>query len=208
MTSMRISRRGLLFSLLFTRYQPLVTLAPRTDDDKWVKPAGEGERIFWSYEQSIFQEYKFDTDKIYRECFEFDWKCSNLEKFLKDLSEQDQKKIRYLLMKNYNYIMAGFKYFSSFYNPKVFSIGQNSMREFIHETRLTDRGFSENDILLQIQYCNQGSADKRIDKKVINDNKRSLTRYQFTEFLVRAADDKFVKSGKAKDKVEALEMML
>ena len=88
-------------------------------------------------------------------CFKFDWKCSNLDNFISDDSEEDQKRLKRYMVNNYKFIKAGFKYFSSFFNPKVFSIGQNSIKEFINHTHICDEDINENDVFLQIQYANK-----------------------------------------------------
>ena len=107
-------------------------------DEKWIKPKINNKGFVWSTDTSVFKGFKYDTEEALIECFNFDWKCSGLDKFISDDSEEDQKRLKRYVMNNYKYIKAGFKYFSSFFNPKVFSIGQNSMQEFIKITLICD----------------------------------------------------------------------
>jgi hypothetical protein len=59
-------------------------------------------------------------------CFEFDFKCSNIARFVKD--EKEIAEIKALLKKEYTFIYSGFKWFSSKDNRKIFSVGGNSLQ--------------------------------------------------------------------------------
>ena len=36
----------------------------------------------WKFEESVFKNYKRDTKSLLDACFDFDWRCSKLEKVL------------------------------------------------------------------------------------------------------------------------------
>jgi hypothetical protein len=41
----------------------------------------------WSLSQSLFRDYKFDTEELLDKCFEFDWSCTRLPRIVKDSEE-------------------------------------------------------------------------------------------------------------------------
>ena len=43
----------------------------------------------WSIPKSFFANYKFDNDTIIGKCFDWDWRCSTLEKMIKDPHEKE-----------------------------------------------------------------------------------------------------------------------
>jgi hypothetical protein len=53
----------------------------------------------WTFEKSIFFPYKFDTEEILARCFDYDWRCSKIDKMIK--SVKDKEKIYNYLNKNY-----------------------------------------------------------------------------------------------------------
>lgn len=53
----------------------------------------------WTLEKSIFATYKYDTDEHLAHCFDFDWKCSKIEKMIK--SVKDKENIYKYLKSNY-----------------------------------------------------------------------------------------------------------
>ena len=75
---------------------------------------------------SIFKGYKVHNDRDMDRCFEFDFKCSNIARFVKD--EKEIAEIKALLKKEYTFIYSGFKWFSSKDNRKIFSVGGNSLQ--------------------------------------------------------------------------------
>ena len=43
----------------------------------------------WSIPKSFFAKYKHDNDLIIGKCFDLDWRCSTLEKMIKDPHEKE-----------------------------------------------------------------------------------------------------------------------
>lgn len=43
----------------------------------------------WSLPKSFFAKYKYDTDLVIGKCFDWDWRCSTLDKMLKDPHEKE-----------------------------------------------------------------------------------------------------------------------
>jgi len=43
----------------------------------------------WSIPKSFFAKYKHDNDLIIGKCFDWDWRCSTLEKMIKDPNEKE-----------------------------------------------------------------------------------------------------------------------
>jgi len=57
--------------------RPLPKFPPTKD---FVKPP-------WDFKNSIFANYQVDTPALLNSCFEFDWDCSKIPKFVKDRDE-------------------------------------------------------------------------------------------------------------------------
>ena len=45
-----------------------------------MRPNFERQKTPWTFEISCFKDYKFDTDEILNNCFEFDWAGIKLPK--------------------------------------------------------------------------------------------------------------------------------
>jgi hypothetical protein len=57
----------------------------------------------WKFEKSFFTQYKDPTDQLMIDCFEFDWSCSKMEKWLERSSRQVRDNV-------YNYLKTNYKY--------------------------------------------------------------------------------------------------
>jgi len=70
----------------------LCTLERRLDTEPrtphaYSPPLVPKEKVPWSLPISLFQPYKFDTEQLIEDCFEFDWNLSRCGKLVKDAKE-------------------------------------------------------------------------------------------------------------------------
>ena len=100
----------------FSRHVHVIALNTLTPSGKFfthdneldVQPRGE-ERFYtappvyedasWKISKSIFKNYKFDTPELMKDCFDNDWKRSNLNRVITDI--YDLSKVKKILSSNY-----------------------------------------------------------------------------------------------------------
>jgi len=101
-------------------------------------------KVEWKFENSIFKDYIRDNEALLNNCFDFDWKCSKIEKLLNSngVGNEDIGSIYVTLRKFYPQIKNVYKHFSSF-SPAaglVPCIGSNTLAEVVmHSPNLLDR---------------------------------------------------------------------
>lgn len=101
---------------------PTIGVLPRTPDEIYVPARRKKQKRIWSFPISIWaKKYKFETTEVLRKCFERDWQCSKIPKFVK--SAEEQAVIMDMLWSNYKMIKETYKQYAS-YNPNgdVFSM--------------------------------------------------------------------------------------
>lgn len=76
-------------------------------------PKKEVIHIPWSYEKSIFKEWKKDNTSILDSCFEIDWKRSKIEKLIKNKDEMNE--FKEFLRSKYKDIKETYKNYSSYF---------------------------------------------------------------------------------------------
>lgn len=77
----------------------------------WKNPFDGGDdRLKWRFNISVFRNYIYDTPMQFDRCFEFDWKSTKVNRFVKNLI--DLAKLRKLVKKYYKFIKFGYKYYS------------------------------------------------------------------------------------------------
>lgn len=84
-------------------------LKPRVFEKVYMCPHEEEIEIPWSYENSLFRNYKRDESDLIKECFKFDWSCCKFKKVIKDYELNGVKEFifdKYRLLKN------AYKYYS------------------------------------------------------------------------------------------------
>lgn len=55
----------------------------------------------WSVAKSVFATFKQDTEDVTASCFEYDYRCSRIERILKQASKEEKEKIFNYLRDNY-----------------------------------------------------------------------------------------------------------
>ena len=84
----------------------------------------------WSIAKSFFAKYKYDNDIIIGKCFDFDWKCSTMDRMIKDPMERDA--IYKFLRPKYGLIRETYKHLACVAPAgNVPSIGMNSLSELM-----------------------------------------------------------------------------
>lgn len=97
-------------------------MLPRTPDLVYIPAKRKKAKRIWTYAISIWaQKYKFETEELLRKCFEKDWSCGKITKFVKKQEELDL--IKEMLWQNYKPIKEAYKFYAC-YNPSgdVFSM--------------------------------------------------------------------------------------
>ncbi|CDW85738.1 UNKNOWN [Stylonychia lemnae] len=155
----------------------------------------------WSFENSIFRNYKADTDEIVKQCFEFDWGCIRKPKF-DDAEEEFRVKQE---------LYHGYKLIKNLYRPysalgkigNIFAIGLNTYTDIMREVLdLVDQEHLKlNDTDMFFIIVNS------IKKGEINPA-NGLVRYQFLEIMMRVALKKYHSSGFCKTQSEAVAKLI
>ena len=138
----------------------------------------------WSFERSIFKDYKADNEELLRECFEFDWSCMRKPKFE---SYHEESKIKDLLWSAYEIVKNIYRPYSALGMINgIYSISLNTYTELVREVlNLVDgETLKLNDIDMLFIVVN---AVRKGDFNPPN----GLIRYQFLEILLRIALKKY-----------------
>ena len=159
------------------------------------------ERIPWLFENSVFKDYVKDTDGLLNSCFELDWSLSKLEGFLRDPS--DKLKTKAYLKSIYKTIRQCYKSLSSFAANDIYSIGSNTMTDFLNTCKVFDQVYSVSDFGV-----NWNSANVPTNKGLVYNPGNALVRYEFMEIIVRIANDKFLRPKSVKTVKKALKKLM
>lgn len=109
-------------SNVITDWDPFFDVLPRTPDPIYIPAKRRKVKRVWTYPISIWApKYKFETEELLRKCFEKDWSCCKIHKFVKKPEEQEA--IKEMLWQSYKPIKETYKFYGSI-NPSgdVFSI--------------------------------------------------------------------------------------
>ena len=120
---------------------------------------------------------------------------------------EELKLIEDLLWANYKALKETYKFFAS-YNPSgdVWSISSNPLTDFVNQAGLVDgKTLKLSDVDLKfIATCSSALEWKGN----FRNPERALVRFQFLEFLVRLAEDKYIKSKLTNSHFEATSMLI
>ena len=143
----------------------------------------------WSLAVSFFAKYKFDDDAILAKCFDWDWRCSALDKTVRDPAEKE-KLIRYLRPK-YGLIREAYKHLACVAPAgNMPSIGMNVLTELMLKCNdFVDYKYTKlSDVDLAFVATNAFGAKKYpFRAEVVINPERQIVRYQFFEILMRLA---------------------
>jgi hypothetical protein len=136
-------------------------------------------------------------------CFEFDWQCSKVPKFVKN--EADLARCKEAFRSIYPFYKEAYKHLSTV-SPigDVWCVPNYTFMQFIDTTQIVDNVLIKApDLDIKFIATNTGS-----DLKGPRNPERGLVRYQLMECLFRIAEEKYVKSQTAPDYTGAISMLL
>lgn len=176
---------------------------PRPRERVHVRVVIEKPKVPWRMAISIFKAFIPDTDDLFDQCFQFDWKCMKKPKFA---NEEEELDVRAALSEGYRYVKEAYKFFSALgtgTSGSAFAIPLNSFHDFMKQINLVDGKvikFAENDLLFY-QMNKTGGEATFLNPGV------ALIRYQFLEILLRLAIKRYLDTNTAKSIAESVRML-
>lgn len=143
-------------------------------------------RVNWSISNSIFKDYGYLNQELASDCFEFDWKESKLNSWVRSIP--DKESLKKLLKSNYILIISIFRDLACQSANGLLTIGNNVVFEFLSQLQVFDAKFTIADLGV-----NWNTVSSTKNKQPFNPG-NSLVRYEFMELLVRISHDKFIRS--------------
>lgn len=159
------------------------------------------ERIPWKFETSIFKDYVRETQKILDNCFELDWGMSRLDTFVRD--PKDKKKTKAYLKSMYVHLRLCYKTMSSFSGSEVFSIGSNTVTDFLYQCNIIDQYYLVSDFGV-----NWNSTNVPTRKDQLFNPGSALVRYELLEMILRIANDKYVRNKLCKNVHKSIKKLM
>ena len=152
----------------------------------------------WSIPKSFFAKYKHDNDLIIGKCFDWDWRCSTLEKMIKDPHEKEAT-IKYLRPK-YGLIRETYKHLACVAPAgNMPSLGMNILTEIMLKCNefVDYKNTKLSDVDLAFIATNAaGAKNFPFRQEIIINPERQIIRYQFFEILMRLAIERFTQKQK------------
>ena len=154
----------------------------------WVYEAdpAEGPVIYpeWTLEKSVFRTYKFDNEKLLKECLDFDWAHSHLNNLVK--SEFEQMAVKTVLLHIYDQLKEAFRLYCSF---EKFSVSKMTL------SALTDLTYRMS--LIDSQRFRISDLDLNVRGSLMDGSQHiaAINRTEFMEIIVRTAMHKYLKTG-------------
>jgi Ran GTPase-activating protein (RanGAP) involved in mRNA processing and transport len=178
-----------------------VTVKPRSDlkVKEWTEVILE--KIIWNFETSVFKGYQFDNQEIMAKCCSYDIDVSHIKDIISDPGELAE--VTKMLEINYKTITEAFRHLSGLSGIELFAISKNILGDFLRKCGLLANDYNLSDVAILWNLSNAPQS-----KGEIFNSGNGLCRYEFSEFLIRLAIDKFFKSKQAKSVLEAFEMLL
>jgi len=151
-------------------------------------------------DRSVFKDYRDDNVAHLKKCFEQDVEFSKLPRLFK--KEQDEfKQVKECLFVHYEKIINIFAFYVGISSYPTISL--NDFTSFAHYTKILDNKYINLASLDLLFVATNVSANK-----FINSAERDFNRYEFIEFIVRAAIFRFKDTKLADTTVKAINMLL
>ncbi|EAR89295.2 hypothetical protein TTHERM_00371100 (macronuclear) [Tetrahymena thermophila SB210] len=143
----------------------------------------------WDISQSIWKDFRGDTEEILRKCLDNDLFYARIFKFVKDVDDQNQ--LREAIVEKYQICRDVYRNLASI-QPQgdTFCIGLGVFQRMISKTKTLDGGkikLSDIDRLFIATNFNQETNETVLE----NNPAKALIRYEFIEILVRIAHEKY-----------------
>ena len=157
-------------------------------------------KVKWSFETSVFKDYRQDTEALLDACFDFDWKCSRIPKILASLTPEKVQGVYQELRKFYPMIKSVYRHYSSLAPAAgiVPCLGSSALTDIIHNSPdLLDR-VNLNLAKVDLQFVSTNASKVQIkDFAVIRrmNPDKFIVRYQFLELLVQLARERHFLPG-------------
>ena len=147
------------------------------------KDALDEEAIFMK-DRSVFKDFKDDSNAHIQKCFEQDMEWGKLARFFKKEPETYEK-IKEILLSNYVQLINIFNFYSG--TSDYPRISMNDITSFGHTTNIIDHNIIKlADFDLLIVATNVSTNKYKVSAE------RDFCRYEFLEFLVRTAQDRYL----------------
>jgi Ca2+-binding EF-hand superfamily protein len=164
-------------------------------------------RAVWQFDQSVWANYKFDTDETFEQCFDVDWNCGKLEKFIKGsksaiASKNLQEMFKSVARQAYSKVVFGYRIIlAGSEQSGLFPFGANMLdyTHFLHS--LAPDFFDSNFSVVRDSDSIFIAANLVIDKEkkaelFLVAPEKGLARCQFLEAIVRVAHKKYFTTQK------------
>lgn len=174
---------------------------PRIPRCEYERPQQEYERKIWRIPISLFKDYQFDTFQILDDGFEFDYKHTRINNFVK--KQNDQGRVKEIMKDLYKHLREFYKFFAATGGGDIFCISPNGMSEFLNMCSIIDELYEVTDVGV-----NWNAIKSQQNKDQIYNAKNGICRYEFMEILVRIAHDKYVRNRVCDSTGEACEMLI
>lgn len=147
----------------------------------------------WSIAKSFFAKYKFDTDDVLARCFEFDWKCSTLDRKIRD--PQDKEAVKDFLRPKYGLFREAYKHLACVAPAgNTPSIGTNVLTELMLRCNefVDYKLIKLSDVDLAFVATNaSGNKHFPFRADLVINPERQIIRYQFFEIMISLALERF-----------------
>lgn len=157
-------------------------------------------KVKWTFDTSVFKDYRRDTEAMLDACFDFDWRCSRIPKILTNLTPDKVQVVYRELRKFYPMIKAVYRHYSSLAPAAgiVPCLGSSALTDIIHNSPdLLDR-VNLNLAKVDLQFVSTNASKVQIKDVVVirrlNPDK-FIVRYQFLELLVHLARERHFLPG-------------
>jgi len=154
----------------------------------WVYEADpeEGPVIYpeWTLEKSVFRTYKFDNEKLLKECLDFDWAHSHLNNLVK--SEFEQMAVKTVLLQIYSDLKEAFRFFCNYEKFATSKMTLGALTDLTYRMSLIDsQRFRISDLDLNVRASLMDGSQ----------HIAAINRTEFMEIIVRTAMHKYLKTG-------------
>jgi hypothetical protein len=136
----------------------------------------------WSIENSIFRTYKFDNEKLVKDCMDSDWANSHLSSLIK--SEIEQAAVKTVLLQIYDRLKEAFRLLCNFEKFSLSKMTLSSLTDLVNRMSIIDsKDFRMSDLDLNVRASLMEGSGQHI---------AAINRTEFIETVVRVAMDKYL----------------
>jgi hypothetical protein len=181
--------------------EPVNTCLPRVKRVPYVPAKSKKNKRKWNYNNSIFKTFKKDTKSHLDNCFEADFNLGKYPAFIK--RKKDLATMKDFLKEHYKEIKQIYKHISSYCGmAAIMCIGPNSLLDLMNKMKVLDNvEVLTADILLNLE------KSIYTDRKLSFYQKGCISRFQWLEYVVRLAQNKYMEKRGCESITEACERL-